>query len=651
MPKTALITLLLLSLPLVVESKAVEKPGVEKASSTTSSETPTPPRWLGFNTWAPSEETLRRFSEAGVNTVCCFPANVLSSVGEPYNSAYPPIWNGPGNYDFDCLDRQVSDKLAVNPKAKFIFYLDLNTPTWWCRIRGDRNPDSFDELGRVAASDVWRRDTREYLQAVLRHLESKHKDVVIGYFLACGHTIEWLDHSRGEEGDYRCKAWRRWMIERGRPDPVDIPPKSVRDHVSHGPFRDPVADGLAVDYWQFTSELVGDTILYYAAAVQEVIKHRVPLGLCYGYIMELQGERLLYGGHLDFDRVYASKDLDWFVSPGTYYDRQIGGGSGFMVPIGSVQHHGKGFLMSMDHRTPTSRRMTKFGKKIPGHEATFSDEAACIAGLQREFSLRLISGISTYWLDLFGKWFEGDAIFESITQMREIWEQQARPREQSVAEVAVFADAKSMYYLDGSAKIHNSLLYKQRYGLHRMGTPYDLFSFGDLETLDLSRYKLIFFPNLFVVDAERRALLKEKVCTDGRTVLWGYSPGIIADGKYDPSQVEALTGNPWEAKELTSREMDGWRSVYSPQPNVPADVLRKLAREAGAHIYCEAEEPLYANDRLIALHTIEGGPRTVVLPKKCRRVTELFSGRVVAEDADHFEDTLSRPCTVLYLVE
>ena len=145
-----------------------------------------PPRWFGFNTYAPNAETLRHFADAGVNTVVCFPANVLSSAGVPYNNAYPPIWNGPGNYDFDCLDRQVTDKLAVNPKAKFIFFIDLNTPTWWCRIRGTRNPDSFNELGRVAASDVWRRDTREYLQAVLRHLESKHRDVIIGYFLACG---------------------------------------------------------------------------------------------------------------------------------------------------------------------------------------------------------------------------------------------------------------------------------------------------------------------------------------------------------------------------------------------------------------------------------------------------------------------------------
>jgi len=124
-----------------------------------------PERFMGFNTYAPNAETLRRFAEAGVNTVVVFPANVLASTGEPYNSAYPPVWNGPGKYDFQCLDRQVTDKLAVNPKAKFIFFLDLNTPTWWCRIRG--GSDSFNELGRVAASSVWRRDTREYLQAML----------------------------------------------------------------------------------------------------------------------------------------------------------------------------------------------------------------------------------------------------------------------------------------------------------------------------------------------------------------------------------------------------------------------------------------------------------------------------------------------------
>jgi hypothetical protein len=306
--------------------------------------------------------------------------------------------------------------------------------------------------------------------------------------------------------------------------------------------------------------------------------------------------------------------------------------------------------MSMDHRTPSARSVSLLGRAVPGHESGFADEAACIAGLRREFSLRLISGISTYWFDLFGHWFEGQAIFDSIAQMRELWERLARPREESTAQVAVLVDAESMYYLDAKAKFYGDLLSRQRYGLYRMGTPYDLYSFADLPTLDLSRYRLVVLPNLFVVDAKRRSLLREKVCIGGKTVLWGYSPGIIADGRYDPSQVEKLTGIPREAKELTTRQMDGWRSVYSPKPNVPASTLRRLAREAGAHIYWENEEPLYANRRLIALHTIEGGCRTVVLPKKCRRVTELFSGRVVAENASRFEDMLTAPCTTLYEV-
>ncbi|NLF68048.1 MAG: hypothetical protein GX575_03225 [Candidatus Anammoximicrobium sp.] len=608
-----------------------------------------PERWFGFNTYAPNAETLRKFAEAGVNTVVCFPANVLSSTGAPYNSAYPPIWLGPGQYDFECLDKQIADKLAVNPKAKFIFFIDLNTPAWWCRVRGVG--DSFSQLGRVAASDMWRRDTREYLHAVLQHLESRHREVIIAYFLACGMTIEWQDFQRGEEGAVRRAAWRQWMIGRGHPDPVDIPPASVRDHVSHGPFRDPAADALAVHYWKFSHELIGSTILYYAAAAQEVIKHRAPLGLCYGYILEHGRNRLLYEGHLDFDRVYASPDLDWFISPGSYHDRQVGGASGFMVPISSIQHHRKGFLMSMDHRTPSARSVSLLGRAVPGHESGFRNEADCIAGLRREFSLRLISGISTYWFDLFGHWFEGQAIFDSIAQMRTLWDRLAQPREESAAQVAVLVDAESMYYLDGRADFYNDLLFKQRYGLYRMGAPFDVFSFADLPTLDLSRYKLVLLPNLFVVDAQRRELLRKQVCTEGRTVVWVYAPGIIADGKYDPSQVEALTGIPWETPELTSRPRDGWRSVFSPQPNLSAAVLRRLAREAGVHIYSEAEEPLYANRRLIALHTIAGGPRTVVLPRRCRRVTEVFSERVVAENTDRFEDHLTAPCTVLYQLE
>lgn len=63
-----------LFVPLVL---AVAAAGVEAAP---------PERFMGYNTYAPNAETLRHFAAAGVNTVVCFPANVLASTGEPYNS-------------------------------------------------------------------------------------------------------------------------------------------------------------------------------------------------------------------------------------------------------------------------------------------------------------------------------------------------------------------------------------------------------------------------------------------------------------------------------------------------------------------------------------------------------------------------------------
>ncbi len=609
------------------------------------------PRWFGYRTsyYRFDAETMKRFGEAGVEIVNFHPFNVLSALGVPY-SPYPPIWVGPGRYDFDSLDRHIADILTANPKAKLVCKIDLNTPAWWPRWlgKGKIRDDSFTKLGKIAASEEWRQETKEYLQAFLRHTESKHRDVIVGYMLACGATNEWQDHSQGEESAARRAAWRKWMIDRGHPDPVDIPPASVREHVSHGIFRDPQTDSLAINYWRFSHWLIGDTILYFAAAAQEIIQHRVPLGTYYGYVLEHGRGRLLYEGHLDFDRVYDSPLIDFIETPGSYHDRQIGGASGFMVCLDSLNLRGKRLIHQFDHRTHTAHSVSVLGIAVPGHETGFPDEASTIAAMRRDFAMALIRGTSLWWFNMLGGWFEGQAVLDSIAQMREIWERFANDHTASAAEVAVLVDAESMFYVDGTAKIIDEFLSRQRYGLGRMGTPYEIYSFADLPKLDLSRHKMVILPNLFVVDERKRDWLRQKVCTGGKTVIWIYAPGIIADEKYDPSHVEKLTGIPWGTKELTTRQMDGWRSVYSPQPNLPANTLRRLAREAGVHIYCDTEEPLYANSRLIALHTLEGGRRTVILPKPCRRVTELFSGRVVAENVSVFEDDLTGPCTVLY---
>ena len=87
------------------------------------------PLAFAYRSFWPEFEAMKQFKDAGVDTVCIFAANTYNSLGQPY-CKYPPVWRWFGKYDFASLDKQYDDVIAVNPKAKFICMIDLNTPIW-----------------------------------------------------------------------------------------------------------------------------------------------------------------------------------------------------------------------------------------------------------------------------------------------------------------------------------------------------------------------------------------------------------------------------------------------------------------------------------------------------------------------------------------
>jgi len=39
----------------------------------------------------------------------------------------------------------------------------------------------------------------------------------------------------------------------------------------------------------------------------------------FGYIIELTNARMVWAGHLEYERLYSSADFDFFISPGTLF--------------------------------------------------------------------------------------------------------------------------------------------------------------------------------------------------------------------------------------------------------------------------------------------------------------------------------------------
>ncbi len=133
-------------------------------------------------------------------------------------------WTGPGEYDFTALEDYLLRVSAIAPNAYFFPRVQLLTPVWWKEAHPEEtvqygmrvNPRNWDgwrtrpedspmregfhhftnfygEAWEASyASEVWRRDTGDMLQALVRFIDqSPLASRMMGYFFVHGPTEEW----------------------------------------------------------------------------------------------------------------------------------------------------------------------------------------------------------------------------------------------------------------------------------------------------------------------------------------------------------------------------------------------------------------------------------------------------------------------------
>ncbi|WP_372934272.1 hypothetical protein [Mariniphaga sediminis] len=609
--------------------------------------------FFAYRSFWPEFEAMKQFRDAGVNTVCIFAANTDNSLGLPY-SKYPPVWRWFGKYDFESLNRQYDDVLAINPEAEFICMIDLNTPIWLQRqlsVSGhSAESDSFTMLSCACANPAWKKATNEYLVAVIKHMEERYGDRVQAYLLASGATDEWMDYSQGVAGRSKTQEWKRWL-KRNHKKITPVPELESIDNATYeNLIRDPGKEQNVIDYADFNGTLIADTILSFAQEARKIIPDKRQIGMFFGYILELTRNRHVWCGHLEYERLYASPEIDFFISPGTYADRPMGGGSGFMVPNGTRSLYGKGFLHEIDHRTPTYN--VKLDKYVSiGWMVPWKNQAETTAGLKREFSLATVNNASLWCFDMWGGVFNTPETMGIVKQGKKIWDSFASGSYKNLAEVAMIVDPQSSLYLNDRNDKVGQIYQGMRNKLNRLGAPFEVFSFNDLDRINLKQYKLLLFPGLFEITPDKLNVLNKFVFNDNRSVFFMYAPGICDGENLDIERVKEISGTSFKTPGISKVKRNGWISFYTPDyGTVTPKVLKRIAEEAGVTIYCGDEVPVYANERLVAIHMADGGRKTITLPFSAKEVKELYTEQTfVVKDRQFIYNFLS-PDTALFEV-
>ena len=608
-------------------------------------------QFLAYRSFYTPLNTIKQFSDAGYDTICVFPAHTNNSRGTPY-SQYPPTWLWYDKIDFAPFDNMVEDIDKAMPGAKLLCMIDLNSPVWLEHMCCLSSADSFNNLGKAIHNEEWLQATEDYLKAFVKYADEKYGDRIKGYVLMCGATDEWYDYSDGGDTKDRRRAWREYQISKGRPDPIDIPPLSVRDNASHEGFlRDPNKDGLAIEYWHFCNDAVADTILRFAEKTRKIIGDRAEIGCFYGYILEKSTYFLVSCGHLEYERVLDSPNIDFLISPGTYTDRMMGGGSGFLIPSGTAHVRGKRLLHECDQRTHTSNNFLTPNITLVKASA-WADEKTTLAGLKREVALGLTNGTHLWWFDMWGDFYQGEAVMKTLARAKEIWAEYGESVDTTGEqnEVALIVDPDSTYMVNNDHENTPKMNLRMRNKLNRLGAPYDVYSFNDIPKIkDFSRYKLVIFTSLFSITPEKKRILDNYVLNSYRHVLWLYAPGIYNGESFDTENCEALTGIPYKTEGVIEKQMDSWTSHYAYDYDaVTPEVLRSIAEKSGAVMTVDAQTPVYRRGNILAVHFECGGERTVNVEPAYTKAIELFSGNSCEIKQGRFIYSFASPDTALF---
>ncbi|NLX97850.1 MAG: hypothetical protein GXY83_16930, partial [Rhodopirellula sp.] len=476
---------------------------------------------------------------------------------------------------------------------------------------------------------------------------------------------------------------------------VRVPDAEARMRMTAGAWRDPQQSRAVMDYFECHNQTAVEMIEHYCRIVKEESNNSLVTMAFYGYTQDENWP--IESDHRGISRLLRSKHLDMLSSPHTYRRRGLGEDGEMRQYLASAALHGKLFIDEGDDQTYLEKRKARPDPRC--HVNTVEETQAL---LYREFGNTVTHGVGLWYMDLQGGWFRDLVLVDTVGRMKKWADVAMNHSRRRNAQVAIISAPESEFYLGYRQTPHNeisdALYHHQMAEFYRAGAPFDWYLIDDLEAILDKDYRVyVFLDCFYLTDRQREAVAALR--SRDRTLLWFYAPGYASQKDLSLARMESLTGFAFERAEegmlqgvlaasaetvgvarrqktlftvrpgeavcqmasgtgnmkdktmMAMKKHPGWTSVFSAIPGVTADLLREIYRKAAVHVYTDCGDVLSANESWLMLHTKTAGRKRMILPKTRRKITEITTEQVIAENSSSFSVNLPKFSTAVFLLE
>ncbi len=534
---------------------------------------------------------------------------------------------------------------------------------------------------------AYRADVCAHLEKLSRHLLETFPNNFAGIHPCGQNTGEWFYQDSwarplsGYDPATR-SALRQWLKSHGDPqaDVAEPPTVDERRAHPHGLLRDPAREKRLIDFARFQQQEMADHVAAMAAACRRGTEGRKLVVFFYGYLFEFAplSNGAPTSGHYALSSLLKGRDIDILCSPISYTDREWIGTAPSMTVAESVMRAGILWLNEDDSRTfldPRKEEHTQEGGLVNLEQTR--------QVMRRNTAQAALRGFGTWWMDLPAEgWFNDARIWEEMSLLGPVDAAMLKRREPFAPEIAAVLDEESMCHLPGgSATFARGLIYEARAALGRCGAPYGQYLLDDVLAGRVPA-KLQVFLSAWALSPARRAVLAAKR-GPGVTRVWCYAPGYLYPDRADAAGIQEVTGfearavametaqatpteagkklglaAPWGPKQpirplfsvtartdetlaayadgspaVAARRSEKGIDVFVGVPQLTPELLRALARMAGAHLFTAGKASVWVAESYLSLQAHEDGPLAIHTGRK-GVVVDALDGKVLGEGSE-----------------